>query len=175
MNAPCKCTHPADDHRREGLAPQCVAPNCTCLNYRPVDGSATPTPQRPSAVGAPSAGTGAPTIEQLINQGRRSDSKRLANLAGKIADLVDRLRVEVRRESEMAAAQQEIAALERKLAEAKAKLRKPISDKPATAPLNPGTASTGAHACPDCDRTFSNRQGLGAHRAHAHGYRRAAS
>jgi len=28
-------------------------------------------------------------------------------------------------------------------------------------------------ACPDCDRTFRNAQGLGAHRSRTHGYRKA--
>jgi hypothetical protein len=42
-------------------------------------------------------------------------------------------------------------------------LRPPPDDHPKPTP--------GDHVCPDCPRTFAAAQGLGAHRARAHGYR----
>jgi hypothetical protein len=112
-----------------------------------------------------------PTIEHLIAAGRRSDSKRIAALAGKIDDLVAGLREQIRHETEVTAAREEIAALEAKLAKAKQKIARPTRPR-RTAPERP---DNGVYACPNCGDTFTTPQGRGSHRARAHGFRRAAS
>jgi hypothetical protein len=112
-----------------------------------------------------------PTVEQLIAAGLRSDSKRIAALAGKIDDLVAGLREQIRHETDVAAAREEIAALEAKLVKARQKIARPRKPR-RTAPEQP---TNGTHVCPDCLQSFTTPQGRGAHRAHAHGFRRAAS
>jgi hypothetical protein len=185
----CKCGHSKDHHEMPALAPQCVAGGCNCLSYRPATApekskppAATVSPIRP----VPSAPSEEPevndeqpaAIDDLVHDGKRSSSQRTVKLAEKVAALVDELtgrlageREEAaaakEREAATAAARAEIAELEAKLAEAKALLRGTPKAKP-----TPTAKQTGEYPCPDCPKVLTTPQGLGAHRAKAHGYRR---
>lgn len=67
--APCKCAHPKSEHERDGFEPQCVAPSCTCLAYRP-DVARTVQPASPIR----------PVVQQSVRQvATQSDSSRITN------------------------------------------------------------------------------------------------
>lgn len=116
-----------------------------------------------------------PTVEQLIAAAKRSHAvftrrlaerieKQVKDLLGRVAaerDAADRKR---REDAEREKYRDEVHRLEAELAAAKAKLRRQAPPSPANStPLN----------CPDCGGTFAKPQGLGSHRARAHGYRKA--
>lgn len=209
----CRCRHPLHTHNRPGLAPQCVAPGCPCIQYRPLGGTATdaepakaspptpapvvkfqpaaaPEPKReivtdhedpsetpeklerqpdePTNVG-PSA-LAALDIHFLLREAK-TRTPRIRARAQKIEQLLAELNDQVQEDSQAATARAEISQLEQRLALAKAKLRKPkkVSTRPAKA------NEPGSHECPECAEQFTSAQGLGAHRARKHGYRKAAA
>ncbi len=161
------CGHSKEAHEVAGLEPQCTASGCVCVFYR--EPRPVPAPPRVVTTGAP------PTVEQLIDAGRRSENKRISALADKVAGSAAELRALLREEQATAEIRREIADLEQKLATAKAKLRgtaKPVkaSVKAAAAPA---PAAAEKVKCPSCNDEVSAR-GLGPHRAKKHGYRRPA-
>lgn len=173
------------------FAPQCVAGGCNCLTYRPA--TAPEKPPTPAATvspirSVPSAPSEEPevndqqpaSVEDVVREGKASSSQRTVKLAEKVAALVDELTGRLASEREDAAAAKareeatasaraEIAQLEAKLAEAKALLR----GTPKAKPANQGFEVHVPYTCPDCPKVLTTPQGLGAHRAKAHGYRRA--
>lgn len=184
MSAPgrvaCLCGHGQAAHSVEGLAPQCTAAACTCLRYRPdatspISPARSATPATATSAG-PSRLTAAPeppgpTLDQLVDAGRRSGSQRVNALAEKIAALGGELRgklaaeraaAEAKRAAlvEKETAKREVQRLERLLVEARAKVRgsKPSAAKAVSSPrvLQP---------CPECGHEFAN---LGVHRSRAH-------
>jgi hypothetical protein len=151
----CRCGHDRASHFEDGFAPQCTAARCTCLRYQP------PTDKPATVRTSTDNGT---SIDQLIAAGRLSTNKRIAALAAELDRRANRLRVLLDEQRINADMHREIARLERELAAAKARLR--------GTPAHPQPPATSEHACPDCIQTFATLQGLGAHRARKHGYRR---
>lgn len=190
MSAPrfvdCRCSHTHGQHAGD-LAPQCHAPACNCLQYRPNTGtaaasprietthgvSARPTPPALKAIvqavddAPPAPAEPVGSVDELLAKAKESDLKPIVRLAERIEALADDLRERVADEAASDAVKAHIAKLTKQLADAKAKLRKVGAGK--TKPA----ATPGKHACPDCPETFGTPQGLGAHRAGKHGYRKA--
>jgi len=163
----CMCGHPYEGHQ-----PHCVL-NCGCRTYRPNTATAARVAQRPLNPAEPPRAS----VEQLIAQGRRLPStERLANRI--VADL-DRLRSRVvealaadrarqAKEQDRRDALAEVERLKTALSAARARAR-----GERTPPSQKSTvAAIGTFPCPDCDRTFPTGQGVGPHRAKAHGYRK---
>lgn len=110
--APCRCSHSKEQH--EALAPQCAAPACTCLSYRPnLDPAASTVlttapaglrtvPARPplQAVPANHQPTPPTNVSSVVAAGKRSDSKRIQALAAKVENLYDELLERLRAERE---------------------------------------------------------------------------
>lgn len=149
MSANCRCGHNVLAHELDGIAPQCSATACTCLQYRP------------PIVAAP-ASIETPAIEAVLEEAKTRTPK-IRRLAERIEEYVEQLRDLVEADNDAAAARAEIAELEAKLRAAKAKIAHPKKTTPASAGL----------VCPDCGRSFLTPQARGAHRK-AHGHRRRA-
>ena len=186
-----KCGHGKSDH--EPLDPQCSAPRCTCLKYRPAPPAPlhvanTPQPVAPipgnlstpavRRVDAPEPPQPGMSIDNLAQACLRSENKRTQAMGPKLLDLAEKARAALRKEREAAEAKakasEEFAAkkaavdrLAKQLAAAKAELRKV---KPAGTPA----PSAGEFLCDECGQSFGTPQGRGAHAFRAHGRRKAA-
>lgn len=189
----CECGHPAQRHELPGFDGECVSEGCRCTTYRP-----RLTAVAPALLGRPVPTPVRSGIEQMIAQGKRSQSKRtralVDRLESEVADLYGRLKAE----RAMVAAQAAAASAKQVIdAPLPATVPLPADDldtKPEPAPSvarpcpvdgcefvagNPqGLAShnRSVHigvpqvACPDCGKAVRN---LGVHRYHAHGIRAA--
>ncbi len=178
-----KCGHGKQDH--EALDPQCSAPRCTCLKYRPAPISvpAAVTPLRvapiPSSLSTPAVRrveeAPAPpqpglSVDNLAQACLRSANKRTQAMGPKLLELAEKARTALRREREAAEAKakqsEEFAAkkaavdrLAKQLAAAKAELRKV---KPAAG------GSPDGFPCEHCDDSFPTSQGRAAHTTRKH-------
>lgn len=165
----CVCGHRPADH--EPLNPQCSAPRCDCLRFRPSPATAAAVPvkagppQQPQAV----------TVAQLAAACRRSEYKRTQALGGRLTELADRIRDALRTEREAAEAK---AVKAEAFAKAKADVdrlaRELKAARAALKGLKPSGVTEAAlsFACDECGESFGTAQGRGAHRAHKHGFRR---
>jgi hypothetical protein len=188
----CKCTHTKQAHEVAGLAPQCTAPRCECIGYRPTTAPAAVARPVPAPAGLTTTTTApvsitvtatGPTAEQLIAAGKRSSLKRVVAMAEKIetelAALAERLRAERqateaarKRAEEQEAARREIRRLEKQLADAKARLKTTRHELGLPGGERP---TDGVNQCPDCPETFDTAQRLGVHRRWKHNYRKPSS
>jgi hypothetical protein len=183
--AGCRCGHSKEAHSVPSMAPQCTAQKCACLAYRPDVATVPPRPMTTPTVPAPPTvtlvpePTDGPTLEQVLQAGKRSDLKRTVALAEKVADLLADLRGRLADERRAAEAQRkadaereaagaEVARLEAALRVAKAKLR----GAPAQAATSTAGTGRSTQDCPTCGLPFSN---LGVHRAKKHGHKAGAA
>lgn len=199
---PCRCGHVKAEHDREGFAPQCISMHCECIAYRPaVAGgvqhahqgvqqprppvvpvvTAPPTVPRPAEPDIAVRGERGPSIESLLQAGKRSEYKRTVTLTEKIAELIHDLRSRLTDEREASEekrqadlvreeARRKIAALEAQLQEARSQLSGKLTRPKLGNVVHVSRAGSGDQSCPDCGK--GGLVNVGAHRMRAHGWRR---
>lgn len=182
----CHCGHDKAAHTNPKAMPACVM--CDCPGYRPVT-----APDPLDEKNAPAVSK----IGLLLQAGKNSEYKRTVALATKIEGLLVTLSASVEaeteareeREAELARtreARQRVARLEAELREAREALGSNTKRKPRTVMAGPVATPSrtateyartpdGGYICPECGDTKGSPQGIGAHRARKHGYRKDAS
>jgi uncharacterized C2H2 Zn-finger protein len=186
-------------------AGMCTAPGCPCTDFRPAVGqfarptAAAPAPRPASPRVAPTrtvpqpvarivqpepsdrevfSGQRGPTIEQILQAGKRSSSKRTVALTEKIAVQINDLRGRLHDEREASEearkaeaarteAKSKIAELEKQLAEA----RKALRTGSAVSPGSTRSISGERIPCTEtgCDQTFTREDNRTRHLSRAHG------
>lgn len=170
MTGLCGCSHNQLSHQVE-KAPGCV--HCGCEGFQTIRSG-----QRPQPVEA------GRDWNALLAEARDIGAPKCASLADRIEAQLEQLRERIAAEhareaerrrlaAEQQAARARVKQLEGELRDARRKARGVVHAARVAKVVK--DEATGHFQCPDCPEWKATPQGLGAHRAKKHGYRRAAA
>lgn len=126
--AKCRCGHLKQRHEAAGIAPQCIADSCSCLQYRPDVPQVAPIASPLRAAPAPSpAAHPADWMAATVQAALASDVKAIRVRGARVAAQLNELRNLIQEDAGKAQARQRVQRLEGELAAVRAALRGPGS------------------------------------------------